>query len=224
MKLRSDYLFTNQGNELKKFKRSRVMKWLSSVFLVLAILCFLMVLGVYRLEKLNAKPIEPSSFSWINKVEIYALGAIMSIVAAPLYPEVSREHMMLYTPFGEKPEIINDDFFMGSLVVKKAINQSINTGQSYRLAWPASDYQFSFNNEKLREARIALALNGGYLRVESNKVFVKVKISYPQKSFAPLFAIPGFGLIGVEEGLFWVLQQEGWYHTGYVEWVAQIIS
>ena len=221
MKCKS-FLQISYGVVVNNLERSKIRGWLKRLFLVLTILCFLIALGIYRLEKLNAKPIEPSSFSWINKVEIYALGAIMSIIAAPLYPEVSREHMMLYTPFGEKPEIINDDFFMGSLVVKKAINQSINTGQSYRLAWPASDYQFSFNNEKLREARIALALNGGYLRVESNKVFVKVKISYPQKSFAPLLAIPGFGLIGVEEGLFWVLQQEGWYHTGYVEWVAEM--
>ena len=224
MPLGYGHLLISHGVQLKNPKSSIVRKWFRWVLWFLTVLCFLMALGIYRLDKLNAKPFEPSSFSWINKVEIYALGAIMAIVAAPLYPEVSREHMMLYTPFGEKPEIINDDFFMGSLIVKKAINQSLNTGQPYRLAWPASDYQFSLNNEKLREARIALALNGGYLRVENNKVIVKVKISYPQNSFAPLLAIPGFGLLGVAEGLFWVLQQEGWYHTGYVEWVAQIIS
>jgi hypothetical protein len=45
-----------------------------------------------------------------------------------------------------------------------------------------------------------------------------------QKSYAPLIPIPGMGTIGVEEGLFWVLQQEKWYHTGYVEWVASLDS
>ena len=85
-----------------------------------------------------------------------------------------------------------------------------------------SAYQLSFDAEAYREARIALALNGGHVRVEGNKVIAKVKIEYPKKSFAPLLPIPGFGVIGVEEGLFWILQQEKWYHTGYVEWVAEI--
>jgi hypothetical protein len=207
---------------LKKLKLKTTREWAKKVLWGLIILSLLIALGVYRLDKLNAKPIETSNFSWVNKVEIYALGAIMSLLAAPFYPEVAREHMMLYSPFDEDPKVINDDFFMRSRLVHHAIEQAVKTGQPYRLAWPANAYQFSFNTEKYREARIALALNGGNVRVEADKIIVKVKIGYPQKSFAPLLPIPGFGVIGVEEGLFWVLQEEKWYHTGYVEWIGEM--
>ena len=144
----------------------------------------------------------------------------MSLLAAPIYPEVAREHMMLYARFSEDPRVINNDFFMRSSVVQNAIESAKITGQPYRLAWPVNSYQFSLDREKYWEARIALALNGGHLRVENNKVIVKIKVGYPQKSFAPLLMIPGLGVIGVEEGLFWILQEERWYHTGYVEWIA----
>lgn len=197
-------------------------RWTKKILWSLIILSVLTALGLYRLDKLNAKPIELHNFTWVNKVEIYSLGMIMSLLAAPVYPEVAREHMMLYSPFNKRPKIINDDFFMGSILIQKVMEQAIKTGRPIRLAWPMSAYQFSFDAEEYREARIALALNGGHVRVEGNNVIAKVKIEYPKKSFAPLLRIPGYGVLGVEEGLFWVLQQEKWYHTGYVEWVAKI--
>jgi hypothetical protein len=181
-----------------------------------------MVLGLYRLDKLNSKPIETHNFSWVNKVEIYTLGVIMSLLAAPIYPEVAREHLMLYSPFDKGTKIIKSSFFVGSPLVQEATEQAKKTGQPVRLAWPVSAYQLLFNAETYREARIALALNGGHVRVEGNKIIAKVKVEYPKKSFAPLLPIPGYGVIGVEEGLFWILQQEKWYHTGYVEWVAEL--
>jgi hypothetical protein len=196
------------------------MKWVRGVFWSVTILFLIIILALYRLHELNLKPIITTNFSWINKIEIYSLGGIMSLLAAPIYPEVAREHMMLYARFSEDPKIIDDDFFMRSSVVQNAIERAKLTGQSYRLAWPVNVYQFSFDREKYWEARIALALNGGHLRVESNKVIVKVKVGYPQNSFAPLLPIPGLGVIGVEEGLFWILQEEAWFHTGYVEWIA----
>lgn len=197
-------------------------EWAKKIILSFVVLSLLMVLGLYRLDKLNAKPIETHNFSWVNKVEIYTLGVIMSLLAAPIYPEVAREHLMLYSPFDKGPKIIRSDFFVGSPLVQKAMKQATQTGQPIRLAWPVSAYQLSLDAEAYREARIALALNGGHVRVEGNEVIAKVKIEYPKKSFAPLLPIPGFGVIGVEEGLFWILQQEKWYHTGYVEWVAEL--
>ena len=216
-----DYLVTGQGIKLNNLKFLKIKEWSQKALWGLIILSLLMALGVYRLDSLNAKPIEPSNFSWGNKVEIYALGVIMSLLATPIYPEVAREHMMLYTPFDEDPKIINNDFFMRSSLIQNAVRQAKSTGQPYRLAWSANAYQFSFDTAKYQEARIALALNGGHVRVEADKIIVRVKIGYPKNSFAPLLSIPGFGVIGIQEGLFWVLQQEKWYHTGYVEWVAK---
>ena len=195
-------------------------KWLRRLLILALMVTILLAFGLYRLNQLNATPIEVSQFSWINKAEIYALGTLMSVAAWPIYPEVAREHMMLYTPFDEDPKVINDDFFMRSTVVRQAIQKVVSTKKTQRLAWPASAYRLSFDGEKYQEARIALALNGAYVSVEDNQVTVRIRIAYPQKSLAPLIAIPGLGVISVEEGLFWILQQEGWYHTGHVEYVA----
>jgi hypothetical protein len=200
------------------------MRIFKRLVLILVVLSLINILGLYRLHSLNTTPIHPSNFSWINKVEIYALGIVMSAVAYPIYPEVAKEHMMMYSPFEENPRIINDDFFLPSAVVQDAIKKSKYLKRPYRLAWPASAYRLSFNSKAYQEARIALALNGGYLRVEDNKVIVRIKIAYPKKSYAPLIPIPGIGTIGVEEGLYWVLQKEGWLHEGYVEWVTALPS
>ena len=211
-----------RGVTLEVAENLKSMKWVKRAIFGFVILSIISSFGLYRLHNLNTTPIKPVNFSWINKAEIYGLGILMSALAYPIYPEVAREHMMLYTPFDSAPKIINDDFFLSSVVVQHAINKAIKTKRPYRLAWPASAYQLSLNPDKYREARIALALNGGYVRVDDNNVIVKIKIAYPKKSYAPLIPIPGIGAIGVEEGLFWILQQEKWYYTGFVEWVAPL--
>ena len=188
----------------------------------LLITTFLTGVGLYRLDKLNSIPIDPANFSWINKAEIYALGIVMSAIAYPIYPEVAREHMMMYTPFDEAPKVIRDDFFRGSPVVEDGITKAQKLGRPYRLAWPAKTYKLSFDPLAYKEARIALALNGGFVRVENGKAIVRIKITYPKQSYAPLIHINGIGTIGVEEGLYWVLQKEGWLYEGYVEWIEKI--
>jgi len=193
---------------------------------IMGLIAFSLLIGVglYRLDKLNSIQIDPANFSWINKAEIYVLGIVMSAIAYPIYPEVAREHMMMYTPFDVAPKVIIDDFFRGSPVVEDAIVKAQKLGRPYRLAWPAKTYRLSFDPLAYKEARIALALNGGFVRVENGKVIVSIKITYPKKSYAPLIHINGIGTIGVEEGLYWVLQKEGWLYEGYEEWIEKIDS
>ena len=182
------------------------------------VISFILSLALYRLDQLNSTPTAPSNFSWLNKAEIYVLGLAIGVTMYPLYPEVAREHLMMYRPFSDTPKIIKSDFFRGSPVVERAIQISKRPGKPYRLAWPSSTYKLSFDPDEYKEARIALALNGGYVRVEGDNVIASIDIKYPQKSFAPLIPIKGVGTIGVEEGLFWVLQKEGWLHSGEVHW------
>jgi len=190
---------------------------------IVGLIAFSLLIGVglYRLDKLNSIPIDPANFSWINKAEIYVLGIVMSAIAYPIYPEVAYEHMMMYTPFDTAPKVIKDDFFRGSPVVEDGIIKAQKLGRPYRLAWPAKTYKLSFDPLAYKEARIALALNGGFVRVENGKAIVSIKITYPKQSYAPLIHINGIGTIGVEEGLYWVLQKEGWLYEGYVEWFAK---
>ena len=190
-------------------------------FLVGTLILFLIIgVSLFRLDRLNSTLINPANFSWINKAEIYVLGLLIGVAGYPLYPEVAREHLMMYRPFPNHPKTIESDFFRGSPVIENAIRKTQRLGKPYRLAWPASAYKLSFEGKAFKEARIALALNGGYLRLNRDKVIVKVSIKYPPKSFAPLVPLGRFGTIGVEEGLFWLLQKEGWLYSGDVEWIA----
>ena len=67
------------------------------------------------------------------------------------------------------------------------------------------------------EPRVALALNGATLFKDGQKISIEVPIRYPQNAVAPL--LPG---LKVQEGLFWVLQQKGWYHTGVMVWKHEL--
>jgi hypothetical protein len=171
-----------------------------------AIICLslITIFGLYRLNELNKIPVKIENFSTYNLVEIYTLGIIMSLAAYPLYPEISIEHLSLY-----KKEKTNhrSDFFLSSEVVQKAIR---NYKQPTLLSWSTDAYMIGSG-----EARVALALNGATLKMVDEKILVEVPIRYPQNSLVEL--IPG---IKVQEGLFWVLQEKGWYHPGVMTWVA----
>ena len=67
------------------------------------------------------------------------------------------------------------------------------------------------------EARVALALNGAVLSKTMNEIRIDVPIKYPRNSLVKLLP-----MVEVQEGLFWVLQQKGWYHTGTMTWTHAI--
>lgn len=199
--------------------KGRLIKKLTTALLALTLI---VAVGLLRLDALNQKPSDPAQFSWLNKVEVYALGIVMSVLAYPIYPEVSKEHLSLYVPNNGEPKRYNDDFFLKSSVVREAITRATQTKNEVRLYWSVNDYRLSPNPEDYWEARVALAFNGGWLRVEGKQAVARIPIAYPKRALAPLISIPGIGTVAVQEGLFWVLQQEGWYYTGEVEWVADI--
>ena len=200
-------------------RNSRLIKKLALALLALTLI---VAAGLIRLDALNQKPSDPAHFSWLNKAEVYTLGVVMSVLAYPIYPEVAREHLSLYVPNNGEPKRYSDDFFLKSSVVRDAINKATQTNIEVRLYWSVNDYRLSLNPEDYWEARVALAFNGGWLRVEGKQAVARIPIAYPKRALAPLISIPGIGTLAVQEGLFWVLQQEGWYHVGEVEWVADI--
>ena len=158
--------------------------------------------GLFRLNELNKIPIKVENFSTYNLVEIYVLGIVMSVLGYPLYPEVAIEHFSLMSK--EKADR-RSDFFMESKVVLEAIE---NYKKPTMLLWPSTNYMIGHP-----EARVALALNGATLIKEGKDISIEVPIKYPRYSIAPL--LPG---VKVQEGLFWVLQEKGWYHTGTMTW------
>ena len=158
--------------------------------------------GLFRLNELNKIPIKVENFSTYNLVEIYVLGIVMSVLGYPLYPEVAIEHFSLMSK--EKADR-RSDFFMESKVVLEAIE---NYKKPTMLLWPSTNYMIGYP-----EARVALALNGATLIKEGKDISIEVPIKYPRYSIATL--LPG---VKVQEGLFWVLQEKGWYHTGTMTW------
>lgn len=162
--------------------------------------------GLYRLNQLNKIPVSVENYSTYNLVEIYALGIVMSVLGYPLYPEVAVEHLSLM--FREKGQR-QSDFFMESKVVQRAIK---NYEKPTLLAWDNSAYMIGHP-----EARVALALNGATLFKDGQKISIEVPIKYPRNAIAPL--LPG---IKIQEGLFWVLQEKGWYHPGVMMWTHNL--
>ena len=71
------------------------------------------------------------------------------------------------------------------------------------------------------ETRIALALNTGTLHVEDGKVKVSVPCTWPKQSLSNV-GLPGLLDIRVQEGLFWILEQEGWIYPYTAVWEADL--
>jgi hypothetical protein len=110
------------------------MKTIITRFVILVIL--LGGFGLYRLNELNKIPVSVENYSTYNLVEIYTLGLVMSLLAYPVYPEISIEHLSLYKK--NKPEM-KSNFFMNSDVVTQAID---NYQKPTMLVWDIEHYKF----------------------------------------------------------------------------------
>ena len=184
-------------------------------FLAIAILLTLSFVGLQRLNHLSARTIELSEFTWFNKVEIYAAYVVMNVLGAPMYPEIAKEGLLMLFPFIEgKVKTFESDFFLESAFIQDKID---NYTEPIRLAWSSSDYLLGNS-----EARVALALNTGTLSLEDARVKVSVPFTWPKQSWIRLLDVPWLPEIRVQEGLFWVLEQEDWIYPYTAVWEADL--
>jgi len=191
-----------------------VVKLAKRTFLAVLLLLALSFAGLQRLNHLSARPVELSEFSWFNKVEIYTVYVLMNVLGAPLYPEIAKEASLMLLPSSEGQEMtFESDFFLESRFIQNALD---NYSEPVRLAWPPNSY--GLGNA---EARIALALNTGTLHVEDGKVKISVPCTWPKQSLSNV-GLPDLLDIRVQEGLFWVLEQEGWIHPYTAVWEADL--
>jgi len=172
------------------------------MFRILLVLSLLITYGYVRLNMLNNQ----KSFSDYNLVEIYALGIIMPIIAYPFLPEVAKEHIGLMRANG-KDQIGDGRFFLNSKVVSSAVKQSCSTGSNIKLKWSLDKYHLV----DYTEARIALALNDAEVSCIDNVPKVTINVDYPKKARAVLLRYKNIPILEVEEGLFNVLEEKGWY-------------
>ena len=191
-----------------------MVKLAKRTFLAVLLLLALSFAGLQRLNHLSARPVELSEFSWFNKVEIYTAYVLMNVLGAPLYPEIAKEASLMLLPSSEGQEMtFESDFFLESGFIQNALD---NYSEPVRLAWPPNSY--GLGNA---ETRIALALNTGTLHVEDGKAKVSVPCTWPKQSLVNV-GLPGLLDIRVQEGLFWVLEQEGWIYPYTAVWEADL--
>jgi len=178
--------------------------------------------GLMRFDHLSSRPVELSEFSWFNKVEIYTAYVLMNALGAPLYPEIAKEASLMLLPSSKGKEMtFESDFFLKSEFIQNKLD---NYSGPVRLAWSPDSYVLGNS-----EARIALALNTGTLYIEDGKAKVSVPCTWPKQSdyrdpswTTPLVSVPGLLDIRVQEGLFWVLEQEGWIHPYTAVWETDL--
>ena len=178
--------------------------------------------GLVRFDHLSSRPVELSEFSWFNKVEIYTAYLLMNALGAPLYPEIAKEASLMLLPSSKDKEMtFESDFFLKSEFIQNKLD---NYSEPVRLAWSPDSYVLGNS-----EARIALALNTGTLYIEDGKAKVSVPCTWPKQSdyrdpswTTPLVSVPGLLDIRVQEGLFWVLEQEGWIHPYTAVWETDL--
>ena len=191
-----------------------MVKLAKRTFLAVLLLLALSFAGLQRLNHLSARPVELSEFSWFNKVEIYTVYVLMNVLGAPLYPEIAKEASLMLLPSSEGQEMtFESDFFLESRFIQNALD---NYSEPVRLAWPPNSY--GLGNA---ETRIALALNTGTLHVEDGRAKVSVPCTWPKQSLVNV-GLPGLFDIRVQEGLFWVLEQEGWIYPYTAVWEADL--
>lgn len=188
---------------------------MKKLILAILILFCMAFVGVKRFDYLATRPMETSAFSWANKVEIYAGFLAMMVVGYPLYPEISKEMWFMLFPTSEDKELIfEDDFFSESQIIRKAIE---GYRGPIRVTWNPSHYNLGES-----EARVALTFNGGTLYLNEDEVIVKVPCAWPRYSNyrdhsekTPLIRWPK---VSVQEGLFWILEQERWIYPYTAVW------
>ncbi|MCX6844340.1 MAG: hypothetical protein NTX53_18930, partial [candidate division WOR-3 bacterium] len=165
-----------------------------------------------------------SAFDLRDRVGIYGLNIMMGVVGYPLYPEASKETLlMMLDPGPSARRVFTSGFGLGSRKVRERLGEFVDSLQpddsassrSYgpvRIDWSQRDYRLTEP-----EARYALALNQTVLTARAERrgerwlidVRHEMEVKYPDSALVTLITRPR---LRVEEGLFWVLQNCGWLH------------
>jgi hypothetical protein len=223
-----------------RIKAVRVLKFAVSFMIVPATLALapLMIQEVdQKVEQLSRKPRnDMSAFTLQDRVGIYGLNIVMGVVGYPLYPEASRETLlMMFDPGPSARRVFHSDFALGSRKVRGHIRDfaaslqpdDSASSRSYgptRILWDKSDYRLTEP-----EARYALALNQTLLSARAERrgdrwlidVRDEMEVKYPESVYVTLISRPR---LRVEEGLFWVLQSYGWLHPYTAEYRFTVYS
>lgn len=183
---------------------------------IFTIVLFPQSLNIYttKTAEYMAKIESGQALSFKEKASIYGLNFFMSVVAYPIYPEVAKESFYLMFKTEDGTRVFEDDFFMGSERIRKALKN-----KESKVTWSGTEYIMGN-----KESRYALALNPCSLKIKEfedfSEISVEVPVAYPEKYRAVLLKVPFE--IAVEEGLFHYLQKENWFHPYKAIWKTTV--
>ena len=197
---------------LLKFK-NYALRFRTLIVLGLVYILFLpLTLHQYQIKTSNFfKQIQDGKdLNTTDKAAVYGLNIMIGILAFPIYPEISKETLLMLIPDDDGSKYFESNFFLKS----RRIQEGLKLGNK-RVTWPISDYVMG-----KKEARFALALNPCTLTVKKTKNNIyysaSVPVKYPIKSEVILLKYPI--TVSIQEGLFAYLQKEGWLHTYTAIW------
>lgn len=223
-----------------RIKAVRVLKFAVSFVLVPAVLALapLMIQEVdQKIEQLSRKPrSDMSAFTLQDRLGIYGLNVVMSVVGFAFYPEAAREtFLMMFDPGPSARRVFYSDFGLGSRKLRGPLRDfaarlqqsdstSLHTYGPVWVEWIRADYRLTEP-----EARYALALNQARLSARAERrgerwlvdVRHEMEVKYPESIYVTLIGRPR---LRVEEGLFWVLQNYGWLHPYTAEYRFTVYS
>jgi hypothetical protein len=185
-------------------------------------------------------------FSTEEKLSIYGLNLYMGIFGYPLYPNASKETLLMIFKCESGEREYFSDFPYHSKKVKEKIQTIINSVKnskrseekySTQVIWGPEDYNVGSN-----EAEYALALNAMDIEINARKIeknwnigiITKTRISYAVYSEATLIdtkavksnslfvKIFGDFKLSVNEGLFKTLEECGWLYPYFVSYKFSI--
>jgi len=164
----------------------------------------------------------PAAVPVAEKLAVYQLGLWMVAMGAPLFPEVALEHALMMWP-GPERRTFESDFATRSASIREPLaawRAGLDAGGLTTL-----HRRVSWSYATADSARVALALNSCDLRARATRAgegwaveaSAEVEISYPRSFALPLFTWAGRTFV-VEEGLYRMLEDAGWYHPYVAVW------
>jgi hypothetical protein len=190
-----------------------------------------------KVEQLSRKPRnDVSAFTLPDRLGIFGLNIVMGVVGFPLYPEASKETLlMMLDPGPIARRVFYSDFGLGSYKMRAPLRDfaarlqqdDSTSSRDYgpvRVEWNKSGYRLTEP-----EARYALALNQTRLTARAERrggrwlidVRHDMEVEYPESTYVMLVGRPR---LRIEEGLFWVLQNCGWLHPYTAEYRFLVYS
>ena len=159
----------------------------------------------------------PAAFNTLDLASASALNVVMALggyVAG--YPEVADETLLLFVPGVGETREFQSDFAMRASEIRKAARELVR-----RLDEGEAAPRTTVRLDGPLQVRLAFSVPFELraVRVPGGIDFtVHTAIIYPRRAAFPLGPSPTGAPILFDEGIYWVLQERGWFHPYWANW------